>query len=150
MSLFLYDTVPSDDELMKQAETVQKPSVFVAAPEYYHEVKAMGEWSLPSKDTPLKKWLEEELDKAFAFYKNEVEQRHWYGLSDYGDIMHTYDAQRHCWRYDMGGYAWQNTELIPTLWLWLAFMRSGREDIFTMAEAMSRHSADVDITISVI
>ena len=45
----------------------------------------------------------------------------------------------------MGGYAWQNTELIPTLWLWLAFMRSGREDIFTMAEAMSRHSADVDI-----
>ena len=145
MSLFLYDTVPSDDELMKQAETVQKPSVLVATPEYYHEVKAMGEWSLPSKDTPLKKWLEEELDKAFAFYKNEVEQRHWYGLWDYGDIMHTYDAQRHCWRYDMGGYAWQNTELIPTLWLWLAFMRSGREDIFTMAEAMSRHSADVDI-----
>ena len=45
----------------------------------------------------------------------------------------------------MGGYAWQNTELIPTLSLWLAFMRSGREDIFTMAEAMSRHSADVDI-----
>ena len=145
MSLFLYDTVPSDDELMKQAETVQKPSVLVATPEYYHEVKAMGEWSLPSKDTPLKKWLEEELDKAFAFYENEVEQRHWYGLWDYGDIMHTYDAQRHCWRYDMGGYAWQNTELIPTLWLWLAFMRSGREDIFTMAEAMSRHSADVDI-----
>ena len=92
-----YDTVPSDDELMKQAETVQKPSVLVATPEYYHEVKAMGEWSLPSKDTPLKKWLEEELDKAFAFYKNEVEQRHWYGLWDYGDIMHTYDAQRHCW-----------------------------------------------------
>ena len=57
MSLFLYDTVPSDDELMKQAETVQKPSVLVATPEYYHEVKAMGEWSLPSKDTPLKKWL---------------------------------------------------------------------------------------------
>ncbi|MBD9025534.1 MAG: hypothetical protein EGR09_01490, partial [Clostridiales bacterium] len=50
MSLFLYDTVPSDDELMKQAETVQKPSVLVATPEYYHEVKAMGEWSLLSKD----------------------------------------------------------------------------------------------------
>lgn len=42
MSLFLYDTVPSDDELMKQAETVQKPSVLVATPEYYHEVKANG------------------------------------------------------------------------------------------------------------
>ena len=99
-----------------------------------------------SKDIMFSKsGLKKNPDKAFAFYKNEVEQRHWYGLWDYGDIMHTYDAQRHCWRYDMGGYAWQNTELIPTLWLWLAFMRSGREDIFTMAEAMSRHSADVDI-----
>ena len=64
--------------------------------------------------------------------------RSWYGMFNYGDIMHTYDPFRHSWRYDMGGYAWQNTELVPTLWLWLAFMRSGREDIFTMAEAMSR------------
>lgn len=71
--------------------------------------------------------------------------RSWYGMFNYGDIMHTYDPFRHSWRYDMGGYAWQNTELVPTLWLWLAFMRSGREDIFTMAEAMSRHCSEVDI-----
>lgn len=145
MTLYLFDSVASDDELMEKADRVQRPPVLLCAPEYYHEVKALGEWSLPERDTPLKKWLEDELDKAFDFYKNEVEQRHWYGLWDYGDIMHTYDAQRHCWKYDLGGYAWQNTELVPTLWLWYAFMRSGREDIFTMAEAMSRHSADVDI-----
>lgn len=45
----------------------------------------------------------------------------------------------------MGGYAWQNTELVPTLWLWYAFLRSGREDIFTIAEAMTRHCSEVDI-----
>lgn len=145
MTIFMYDSVPSDEEVMKQSDSVQKPAILVATPEYYHEVKAMGEWSLPKRDTPLKKWLEEEMDKVFDFYKNEVEQRHWYGLWDYGDVMHTYDPQRHCWKYDMGGYAWQNTELVPTLWLWYAFMRTGREDIFTMAEAMSRHSADVDL-----
>lgn len=145
MTLFMYDTVPSDEELMKQADLVQKPAVLLLTPQYYHDVRAMGEWSLIERDTPLKAWLEDELDKAFDFYHKEVEQRHWYGLWDYGDIMHTYDAQRHCWKYDLGGYAWQNTELVPTLWLWLAFMRSGREDIFTMAEAMSRHSGDVDI-----
>ena len=33
-------------------------------------------------------------------------------------------------RYDMGGYAWDNTELVPTLWLWLMFMRTGRPDVF--------------------
>lgn len=64
---------------------------------------------------------------------------------DYGDVMHTYDGERHCWKYDMGGYAWQNTELVPTLWLWYYFMRTGREDVFTMAEAMSRHTSEVDI-----
>ena len=59
--------------------------------------------------------------------------------------MHTYDAVRHTWKYDMGGYAWQNTELVPTYWLWYSFLRTGRSDIFRMAEAMSRHTMDVDI-----
>ncbi len=145
MTLFMYDAVPSDGDIMKTADAVQRPPVLVCEPSYYRETKALGEWSLPERDTPLKCWLEDEMDKAFEFYKNEVEQRHWYGLWDYGDVMHTYDAQRHCWKYDLGGYAWQNTELVPTLWLWYAFLRSGREDIFTMAEAMSRHCADVDI-----
>ncbi len=145
LSMLFSDSVLSDEEIMSFGERVQKPPVMLCDVEYYHGVKALGEWSMISRDTPLKKWLEDELDKAFDFYKNEVEQRHWYGLFDYGDVMHTYDAFRHCWKYDMGGYAWQNTELVPTLWLWYAFMRSGREDIFTMAEAMSRHASEVDI-----
>jgi len=145
VTLYMFDAIPSDEEIMAKAERMQNPPVMVCDPQYYHELKVMGEWSLPDRSTPLKAWLEDELDKAFDFYKNEIEQRRWYGVFDYGDVMHTYDRERHCWKYDMGGYAWQNTELIPTLWLWYAFLRSGREDIFTVAEAMSRHSADVDI-----
>lgn len=143
--LYMFDEVPSDDDIMAKAERMQNPPVLVCDPEYYHELKVMGEWSLPDRSTPLKSWLEDELDKVFDFYKNEIEQRRWYGVFDYGDVMHTYDRERHCWKYDMGGYAWQNTELVPTLWLWYAFLRSGREDVFTVAEAMSRHAADVDI-----
>ena len=45
----------------------------------------------------------------------------------------------------MGGWAWQNTELVPTLWLWYMFLRSGREDVFSMAEDMCRHTSEVDI-----
>lgn len=90
------------------------------------------------------KELEEQLDAAFLFYKKEVEQRRWYGFWHYGDVMHTYDPIRHMWRYDLGGYAWQNNELVPTLWLWQAFFRSGREDIFRMAEAMTRHTSETD------
>ncbi|NLZ80336.1 MAG: hypothetical protein GX913_00805 [Clostridiales bacterium] len=145
LTLFGFDgKVAKDTELKECEKQVQKAGVLLATPEYYHSVKAIGDWSLVEKDTPLKKWLEEQLDIAFDFYKKEIDQRNWYGLFNYGDVMHSYDAARHGWKYDMGGYAWQNTELVPTLWLWFAFMRSGREDIYTVAEAMSRHCSEVD------
>lgn len=144
LAVFIYDETPSDDIIMKDAESVSRPPVLVCEPEHYRDTYVLGAFSLPDRSTPLKAWIEDELDKCAKFYMNEVEQRHWYGLYNYGDIMHTYDFGRHCWRYDMGGYAWQNTELLPTFWLWYAFLRSGRGDLFDFAEAMSRHAADVD------
>jgi hypothetical protein len=40
--------------------------------------------------------------------------------------------------------AWDNTELGTDVWLWYSFLRTGREDIFRMAEAMTRHTTEVD------
>lgn len=145
LTVFLYDQTPSDEKIMQDSEAVARPAVLVCDGETYKNTAVLGVFSLPDRSTPLKAWLEEELDKAVDFYINEVEQRHWYGLFDFGDVMHTYDDERHSWKYDMGGYAWQNTELVPTLWLWYAFLRSGRGDVFDLAEAMSRHAADVDV-----
>lgn len=145
-SIELSNDAGSDEKTLKNfSDSVQKPPVYVAEPAVYQKLQAFGEWSLPSGETEVERFLEEQLDLAFDFYQKEIEVRQWYGMFNYGDIMHTYDPYRHSWRYDMGGYAWQNTELVPTLWLWLAFMRTGREDIFTMAEAMSRHCSEVDI-----
>lgn len=55
--------------------------------------------------------------------------------------MHAYDPVRHIWRYDIGGFAWDNTELASNMWLWYNFLRTGREDIWRMAEAMTRHTS---------
>ncbi|CAK7234038.1 hypothetical protein SCUCBS95973_008797 [Sporothrix curviconia] len=74
-----------------------------------------------------------------------VSQRRWYGFWDHGDIMHTYDSDRHTWRYDVGGYAWDNSELSPDLWLWLYFLCTGHKDVFRLAEAMTRHTGKVDV-----
>lgn len=137
--------MPEDRVLDKLATQLNKPAVLIAEPEYYHQIKAFGSWGMQSKKTKVEKWFEDQLDAAIDFYKDEIKVRGWYGLFNYGDVMHTYDAARHCWRYDMGGYAWQNTELVPTLWLWYSFLRSGREDIFSLAEAMTRHCSEVDI-----
>src|SRR5581483_164003 len=62
-----------------------------------------------------------------------------------GDVMHSYDPGRHVWRYDVGGFAWDNSELSTDLWLWYSFLRTGRADIFRMAEAMCRHTGEVDV-----
>ena len=44
----------------------------------------------------------------------------------------------------MGGFAWDNTELASPDWLWYMFLRTGRQDIWRMAEAMTRHNSEVD------
>ncbi|MBQ3790494.1 MAG: hypothetical protein II800_06145, partial [Lachnospiraceae bacterium] len=145
-SLLLFDgELPADETLDAFSRRVQKPPVYVADPVYYHERRAFGYWSLVKRDTPAERFLEDALDEIAQFYLRETEQRNWYGLFNYGDFMHTYDPARHVWRYDMGGYAWDNTELVPTLWLWYFFLRTGREDIFSLAEALSRHTSEVDI-----
>lgn len=137
--------VATEASLQDFIHQVNKPPVYVGDPGFYHQRRAFGYWSLPARGTESLRYLEEQLDKAIDFYRMEVEQRNWTGLFNYGDFMHTYDKERHIWRYDMGGYAWDNTELVPTLWLWLMFMRSGREDVFTLAEKLSRHASETDV-----
>jgi hypothetical protein len=128
------------------ADALRCPPQLVAPPAHYLACGIFGGlWSLPDRSHPAKAAIEDELDRRFQFYQGQVEQHHWYGFWNYGDIMHTYDADRHVWRYDVGGFAWDNSELSPDLWLWYAFLRSGRADIFRFAEAMVRHTSEVDI-----
>lgn len=142
---FWGEMIPEDETLINFADNVNHPPVYIASPQFYHEMGAFGYWSLPKKETEVEKWLEEQLDRAFLFYQKEVEQRNWYGLFNYGDFMHTYDRTRHQWKYDVGGYAWDNTELVPTLWLWNYFLRTGRAEVFRLAEKLSRHASEVDV-----
>ena len=145
--LMLYPStgVPSKEEMVKEAQASSQPSLLVCAPQYLHSVRAFGIWSLPDRSTPGKRWIEDQLDGAIAQYEKEIEQRHWYGFWNYGDIMHAYDTDRHMWRYDIGGYAWDNSELVPDMWWWYSFLRTGRADIFRMAEALTRHTGEVDV-----
>ncbi|MBP5184333.1 MAG: hypothetical protein J6113_04410 [Lachnospiraceae bacterium] len=135
----------SDEELLQFAQDCNTTTLYVGDPEYYHSLRAFGYWSLVKNETEMQRRLERDLEKAFEFYKNEVAQRRWYGMFNYGDFMHTYDNERHNWRYDVGGYAWDNTELVPTLWLWYYFMRTGRADVFRLAEKLTRHTSEVDV-----
>ncbi len=145
LTLHAFADTPANEELLKLSKADAQPPRLVCPPEYYHSIPAFGIWSLPDRSTAGKKWIEEQLDQAIAFYQGQIEQRRWYGFWDYGDVMHSYDPTRHSWRSDVGGFAWANGELGPELWLWYSFLRTGRADIFRMAEAMTRHVQEVDV-----
>ena len=128
-----------------RAKQLSEPGVLMPTPEYLHAQQAFGVWSLPDRSTPFRNRVEDRLDAYVDFYKKAIEQNKWYGFWNYGDVMHAYDPVRHTWRYDIGGFAWDNTELASNMWLWYNFLRTGRADIWRMAEAMTRHTAEVDV-----
>lgn len=144
-NLWALGETPSREAFAAMAGTVVKPPRLVPAPEHIHAAGVFGDWSLPDRSTPAKRAIEAQNDFLLRFYREQVEQRRWYGFWHYGDVMHTYDADRHVWRYDIGGFAWDNSELSPDLWLWYSFLRSGDPAVFRQAEAMTRHAGEVDV-----
>jgi hypothetical protein len=144
LMLFPEGAVPSKQVTVKQARFGAAPPVIVATPKYLHDAEAFGHWGLEDRSTPMKAAIEDRLARTLNFYLTQPEQQRWYGFWDFGDVMHSYDDDRHAWRYDLGGMAWANSELGPDLWLWYSFLRTGRADVFRMAEAMTRHTGEVD------
>jgi hypothetical protein len=145
LTLWALSETPKNDDLINLAKTANEPPLLVCSPEYYHSVPIFGAWSLIDRTTPDKAAIEDQLDRARQFYEKEVEQRRGYGFWDFGDVMRTYDKLRHTWMYDIGGHAWNNTELMPNAWLWYDFLRTGKADSFRLAEAMTRNTSEVDV-----
>jgi YetA-like protein len=145
LTLFPAAALPARPDLAALAKTGAEPALLVATPEYLHSTGVFGVWSLPDRSTPFKKSIEDGLDSVLAYYQKQVDQRDWYGFWQFGDFMHSYSAPRHTWHYDWGGHAWDNTELGAPLWLWYSFLRSGREDLFRLAEAHTRNTSETNV-----
>lgn len=121
------------------------PRQMVCTPQYLHRQRAFGVWSLPDSSTNVRAKVELCLSDMLGFYVNAIEQNRWYGFWNYGDVMHAYDPARHEWKYDVGGFAWDNTELASNMWLWYSFLRTGNANAWRIAEAMTRHTSEVDV-----
>ncbi len=145
LTLWPFAAIPSNGQLAAMAKETSDTPLLVCSPEYYHSLQVFGHWSLPDRSTPALDWVEGQVQGLVEFYRGQVEERSWYGFWDYGDIMHNYDFGRHEWRYDVGGWAWANTELMPDMLLWYSFLRTGRADLFRFAEAMTRQTSEVSV-----
>ncbi|BBC31359.1 uncharacterized protein SGFS_026530 [Streptomyces graminofaciens] len=145
LAFWALDATPSAEKLAAQAAAVATPPLLTATPERLHAAGIFGDWAPVDRSNAARKAIEDHLDDLFAYYRDQREDRRWYGFLDYGDVQHTYDNDRHVWRYDVGGYAWDNSELGTDLWLWYHFLRTGSAEAFRFAEAMTRHTGEVDV-----
>ncbi|HJP74453.1 MAG TPA: hypothetical protein VJ914_09295 [Pseudonocardiaceae bacterium] len=145
MRLWAFPATPSRDTITALAATLTAPPQLVAAPAWYHGAGVFGRWSLPDRSTPARAALEDSISRDVAFYAGQVDERQWYGFWHYGDVMHTYDTDRHTWRYDVGGFAWDNAELGTDAMLWYSFLRTGDPATFRLARAMTQHVSEADM-----
>lgn len=144
--LWALPSTPPRERLAQLAGFTRTPPALMVSPGYLQSCAVFGGlWTPVDRSTPARAVLDERLDAYFRFYEGQREERRWYGFWNYGDVMHTYDADRHEWRYDVGGFAWDNSELSTDIWLWLYFLKTGRADVFRFAEAMTRHTGEVDV-----
>ncbi|UFU08269.1 Tat pathway signal sequence domain protein [Ruania halotolerans] len=136
---------PPAERLVELSRANAAPPLLVTSPEQVHGAGVFGSWTPVDRSTPARAEIEDRLDAIHTFHRQQVDQRSWYGFWDYGDVMHSYDADRHVWRYDIGGYAWDNSELSTDSWLWYHYLRTGDANAFRFAEAMTRHTGEVDV-----
>ncbi|RBM10969.1 Tat pathway signal sequence domain protein [Streptomyces sp. PT12] len=145
LAFWALEATPTAERFSALADAVATPPLLASAPEHNHAAGVFGSWAPVDRSDAAKERLEDNLAFMHSHYVEEVDQRSWYGFWDYGDVMHDYDGTRHTWRYDVGGYAWDNSELSTDLWLWYHYLRTGDATAFRFAEAMTRHTGEVDM-----
>ncbi|MFF0771216.1 Tat pathway signal sequence domain protein [Nonomuraea wenchangensis] len=145
LTFWALEATPASERFARLAAANAAPPLLISPPAHIHAAGVFGSWSPVDRSVPAKAALEDKLDLMHKYHREQVDQRSWYGFWDYGDIMHSYDGDRHVWSYDVGGYAWDNSELSTDMWLWYHYLRTGDAQAFRFAEAMTRHTSEVDM-----
>ncbi|MCH7409346.1 Tat pathway signal sequence domain protein [Belliella sp. DSM 111904] len=146
LNFWVLDATPSHEELNEMMQYLTEPPLLTASPDYMLQVGVFGGlWYTDRLQSDRAEAFDKQLLWYFEFYQKQVEEHRWFGFWDFGDFMHTYDRDRHVWRYDVGGFAWDNSELSTDLWLWYYYLRTGQKEVFRLAEAMTRHTGEVDV-----
>ncbi|HEX8301007.1 Tat pathway signal sequence domain protein [Sphingomonas sp.] len=143
--LWALPATPERDRFAGMAHQVSAAPRLTISPERLHAAGVFGDWSLVDRSTPTRKAIEARMDYQLDYYLQQIEANRWYGFWNYGNVMASYDPARHVWKYDMGGSAWDNSELQSDMMFWYAYLRSGRPDIYRLAEAMTRQTGEVAV-----
>jgi len=109
------------------------PPVASAAPSVYSHSEVYGKFS-PRSDA--NSGYERSIDYKFHWQNFNQDWEPWYGMFDYGDQKNIFFKDQ--W------IRWENNEPAIDFMYWMQFMRTGDPVYYRAAEAMSRHTMDVD------
>jgi len=143
--LFL-DLSAGDDptDAARQSLFFQERPILTPGGEWIAKTRAFGDFATVA-DAAVCPTADQRIQELSQFLLDEVEYRKWYGFINYGDIMHSYDPDRDLWWFDRGGYAWLNNEFMMCEAMWHAYLYTGDHARYRFAEAMTRHTGDVDM-----
>jgi hypothetical protein len=133
--LYFHGANASSEEIARTLGYVLRPPVAHADPAVY---AASGVWGRFAPRTAAFPELERGLDQKYEWVLFNQAWQPWYGLMDHGDVMLSFDGRS--WK------DWGNNEPAQDFLLWLQFVRTGDARLFDAAQALSRHSMDVDNT----
>ncbi|MEC3966247.1 hypothetical protein [Flagellimonas halotolerans] len=117
----------------KKMEYVIESPVAHATPKWYTDSKVYGNMAPASKTHPE---FENALQYRFQWWAYNQKHEPWYGIFDYGDGKSYF--------FNGKWVQWTNNEPMVDFMLWTNFMRTGDPEYFKLAQAMSRHTMDVD------
>lgn len=131
---FFHDARVSTDEITRTMRYVLTPPVAHVEPAWYGRSGVYGRFAPRGTDASLDRALQHKFEWV-AFNQRWAP---WYGMFDHGDVKV---------RFDDGTWdIWGGNEPAQDFLIWVEFMRSGDPRLFDMAQALSRHTMDVDNT----
>lgn len=129
---FHHDGASQEDVVDIMGYVINAPVAHVD-PTWYTNAKVYGNMAPVSKDFSE---FENALQYHYQWWSYNQDHEPWYGMFDYGDGKSYYFNDR--W------IQWTNNEPTVDFMLWTNFMRTGDPKYFNIAQAMSRHTMDVD------
>jgi len=120
-------------EVQATMNALLDPGVAHAEAEWYRNSGVYGTFAVADNDIPV---LERGLQYKFDYMQFNQAWAPWYGMFDYGDLKLYFQGGR--W------VTWGNNEPAQDFQWWMNFMRTGDRSDYLTAEAMSRHTMDVD------
>lgn len=134
--IFLFHGVgPKTPDVARTMRALLNPPVAHVDPAWYGRTGVYGRFAPRSSEFPE---YQRALDYKFDWVLFNQKWTPWYGMFDYGDVRVTFN-----------GTTWDNwghNEPAQDYMIWLQFMRTGDPRYFDAAQALSRHTMDVDNT----